>query len=89
MSKVKALIKVMVHRGHFKTPHKERLRLHWDNLATDAAESLFINSPNEAIAFRRLLDKSPDNEENPGSLASLFPDNILQAIPSFPSINQQ
>uniref|UniRef100_A0A7N0VBN7 CRC domain-containing protein n=1 Tax=Kalanchoe fedtschenkoi TaxID=63787 RepID=A0A7N0VBN7_KALFE len=58
------------------TPHRERLRLHWDNLATDAADSLFINSPNEAMAFRRLLDKSPDNEENPGSLASLFPDNI-------------
>ncbi|KAL9663341.1 hypothetical protein QQ045_028181 [Rhodiola kirilowii] len=61
------------------TPQRERPRIDWDSLATDATGSLFI-SPNEARAFRGLFDKTPDTGDNPCSLTSLFPDytNDLQ-----------
>ncbi|KAL9669336.1 hypothetical protein QQ045_006881 [Rhodiola kirilowii] len=58
------------------TPHREMSRLHWYNLATDARDSLFMDSPNETIEFRGLFDKTPGTGENPSSLASLFLDNI-------------
>uniref|UniRef100_A0A7N1A1C4 CRC domain-containing protein n=1 Tax=Kalanchoe fedtschenkoi TaxID=63787 RepID=A0A7N1A1C4_KALFE len=67
------------------TPHRERLRLHWDNLSTDATDLLVMDSPSETRAFRGLFDKTPNTGENPGSLASLFPDstNELQLAQPF------